>query len=224
MYNFVSTNWNKIIEEESKQQYFKSLMEFVNNEYNHKTIYPKKEKIFRCFDFFNYEKLSVVILGQDPYPTKGMADGLAFSCSNNLLPKSLKNIFDELFYSFNNKRTNTDLTDIAKQNVLLLNTCLTVEENKPLSHNNKGWETFTDNIIKFISNNLTGVIFLLMGNHAISKSPLIDESKHIILKTTHPSPLGYKKVSNKHLTFYHSNVFKTINETLKKLNKDEIKW
>ena len=139
----VNTTWVEVINAELEKDYFKKLMHFINLEYDsNKVIYPKMDKIFRCFNFFNYSDLSVVILGQDPYYSKGMADGLAFSCSNGLIPKSLQNIFNEINRSLNVNRTNPNLEDIAKQNVLLLNTCLTVEENLPLSHSNIGWEVF----------------------------------------------------------------------------------
>lgn len=214
---FVSTNWNEFILKESKEPYFIELMEFIDNEYKQKTIFPEKDKIFRAFDFFNIEDTVLVILGQDPYYKKGMADGLAFSCANNIIPKSLKNIFNELKYDLNIFRENADLTDIAMQNVLLLNTCLTVEENKPLSHKNKGWEIFIDKVIKYINDNCKDVIFLLMGNESIQKEKLLTNQQYII-KTSHPSPLSYKK------SFYHSKPFSKINQILENLNKKKINW
>ena len=223
----VNTTWIEVINAESKKDYFKKLMHFINLEYDsNKVIYPKKDKIFRCFNFFNYSDLSVVILGQDPYYSKGMADGLAFSCSNGLIPKSLQNIFNEINRNLNVNRTNPNLEDIAKQNVLLLNTCLTVEENLPLSHSNIGWEVFVDNVIKFIDQKCNNVIFLLMGNNAFKKEKIITNRSHIIFKTSHPSPLSFKKEfkDKDKKAFYCSNVFKDINDTLLTLGKNKLNW
>lgn len=214
----LKTNWKEIILKESKKDYFKKLDNFLTKEYQENNIYPKKENIFRCFDFFDFEKTSLVILGQDPYHIKDMADGLAFSTQLNIKPKSLINIFKELNEDLKINRSNCDLSDIAKQNVLLLNTCLTVKENKPLSHNNKGWEIFTDNIIKYIDSNLNNVIFLLMGNNAIQKSNLIINNKKNILTTSHPSPFSYR------ISFKGSKVFSKINSLLLSMNKTTIIW
>lgn len=223
----VDTTWSEIINAEFEKDYFKKLLHFINLEYDsNKIIYPEKDKIFRCFNFFNYNDLSVVILGQDPYYSKGMADGLAFSCSNGLTPKSLQNIFNEINRSLNVNRINPNLEDIAKQNVLLLNTCLTVEENLPMSHSKIGWEIFVDNVIKFINVKCNNVIFLLMGNNAFKKEKLITNNSHIIFKTSHPLPLSYKKgfKDQDKKAFYCSNVFKDINETLLRLGKNKLNW
>lgn len=214
----LKTNWKEIIEIETKKDYFKKLEEFILKEYQNNNVYPKKEDIFRCFDFFDFEKTSLVILGQDPYHIKNMADGLAFSTRLDIKPKSLINIFKELNNDLKINRVNCDLSDIAKQNVLLLNTCLTVRENKPLSHNNKGWEIFTDNIIRYIDSKLDNVIFLLMGNNAIKKSNLIINNKNNILTTSHPSPFSYK------ISFEGSKVFSKINSLLLSMNKTIIIW
>lgn len=223
----IKTTWIEFINNELKKDYFKKLLHFINLEYDsNKVIYPDKEKIFRCFNFFNYSDLSVVILGQDPYYSKGMADGLAFSCSNGLTPKSLQNIFNEINRSLNVNRTNPNLEDIARQNVLLLNTCLTVVENHPMSHSNKGWEIFVDNAIEFINLNCNNVIFLLMGNNAFKKEKLITNQSHIVFKTSHPSPLSFKKTfkDKSKKAFYCSNVFKEINDTLMLLGKKKLNW
>lgn len=214
----LKTNWKKIIEEESQKDYFKKLEIFLISEYQNNNIYPSFKDIFRCFDFFDFNETSLVILGQDPYHIKNMADGLAFSTKLKIKPKSLINIFKELKDDLGIDRSNCDLSDIAKQNVLLLNTCLTVKENKPLSHNNKGWEIFTDNIIKLIDAKLNNVIFLLMGNNAIKKSELIINNKNNIITTSHPSPFSYR------ISFKGSKVFSKINSLLLSMNKNPIIW
>lgn len=217
MFN-VSTNWSQIINDEFKKDYFKNLYSFIKEEYSKKSICPRYEDIFRCFDFFNFEDTSLVILGQDPYHIKDMADGLAFSTRLNKVPKSLLNIFKEIKNDFNTIRTNPNLKDIAKQNVLLLNTCLTVEEKNPLSHENKGWEIFTNKIISLISSKLDNVVFLLMGNNAINKESLIDKNKHFIIKTSHPSPFSY------HKSLKDSKTFLKINNYLLSIKKTPIIW
>ena len=214
----ISTNWKSIILDEYKEKYFKDLITFVVDEYNTKIIYPSFNNIFRCFNFFDFEKTSVVILGQDPYYLENMADGLAFSTQLKIVPKSLGNIFKELEDDLNVRRSNCDLSDIAKQNVLLLNSVLTVEKNKPLSHANKGWEIFVDNIIKTIDSKLDNVVFLLMGNNAISKQKLIVNNKQNIICTSHPSPLSY------HISFKGSKVFSRINKLLLSMNKKILFW
>lgn len=214
----VNTNWKDFINNQTQQEYFCALVEFLNSEYQSKNIYPKKENVFRCFNFFDYQNTKLVILGQDPYHIPNMADGLAFSTQLSIRPKSLINIFKEIKNDFNIDRNNCDLSDIAKQGVLLLNTCLTVVENKPWSHNNKGWEIFTDNVIKFIDNNVDNVIFLLMGNNAFKKEALIVNNKKHIIKTSHPSPFSYAKSLKGSKTFY------TINNMLLSMNKKPIIW
>lgn len=214
----VKTNWKEFIINQSQQEYFKTLVEFLNVEYKTKNVYPKIENIFRCFDFFDYDKTKLVVLGQDPYHIKDMADGLAFSTQLKIKPKSLINIFKEIKNDFNIDRNNCDLSDIAEQGVLLLNTCLTVVEKNPLSHNNKGWEIFTDNVIKFIDQNVDNVIFLLMGNNAIQKEKLIINNKNNIIKTSHPSPFSYAKSLKNSKTFY------SINNILLSMHKKPIIW
>lgn len=213
----INTNWKQFIENESLKEYFNDLISFVEKEYETKVIYPTKEKIFECFKFFNVEDTKLVILGQDPYHIPNVADGLAFSTKINFKPKSLMNIFKELESDLGIKRTNCDLEDIAKQNVLLLNTCLTVQAKKAFSHKNKGWEIFTDNVIKYLNENNKDVIFLLMGEKAKDKQELIDNKENIIT-TSHPSPFSARH------SFFGSKVFSKINKMLKDKNKEPIKW
>lgn len=213
----VKPSWKTFFEQEFKKEYFINLNNFIEEEYKHKTIYPSINNIFRAFTFFEVNETNLVILGQDPYQIENMADGLSFSTQLKIKPKSLSNIFKEIKNDFNIDRTNYDLSDIAKQNVLLLNTILTVEKNKSLSHSKKGWEIFTNNVIKYLSENNHNVIYLLMGNNAISLKHLISHSLHIF-ETSHPSPFSYRK------NLQGLNVFKNINELLVTNNKKAIIW
>lgn len=213
----IKDSWIVFFENEFKKDYFVLLDKFIENEYNTKTIYPTQESIFRAFTFFEVNETKLVILGQDPYQTEGMADGLSFSTKLSIKPKSLANIFKEIKKDFNIDRQRYDLSDIASQNVLLLNTILTVEKNKSLSHVNKGWEIFTNNLITFLSENNPDVIYLLMGNNAITKESLI-KNYYQIIKTSHPSPFSYR------LNFENKGIFKKINDYLLDKNLKEIIW
>jgi uracil-DNA glycosylase len=184
---------------------------------NDASIFPPQEHIFRAFSFFNMNDLKVVIIGQDPYHTKTLADGLCFSVPNgSKMPPSLRNIFKELERSYNVKRTDTDLSDWAKQGVLLINTAFTVEENKPGSHA-KHWKNFTRELLTHIGQNSEHVIYMLWGNHAQSYEDCINVSRNMILKHTHPSPLSRKP-------FVGNNHFVLCNEYLIHNSKECIKW
>ncbi len=191
----INDKWDKILEIIIKSEDFKSLMSKVEEEYNKKNIFPPKDNIFRVYQLLDLEKIKVVILGQDPYHTKGMADGIAFSVSDNSLktPPSLNNIFKEIKRDLGIVNTSKDLTNWVKQGVFLLNTTLTVEEGKPASHSKLGWEKLTIETIKQISLEQEKVVFLLWGNYAQNYEKFIDTSKHTILKTSHPSPLSVNK-------------------------------
>lgn len=212
----IGNNWDKILSEEKEKEYFKKLIFFLNNENKTKTIYPKKEDLFKALKYTDYEDVKVVILGQDPYHGEGEANGLCFSVNNGIkIPPSLRNIFKELKEDLNINRTNTDLTDWAKQGVLLLNTVLTVEKDKPFSHRNKGWELFTDSIISKLNEREKMIIFVLWGSAAREKKKLITNKIHKIVESTHPSPFSYDK------GFKDSKPFTKINSYL---NKDKIIW
>ena len=214
----INKKWDKVLEEEFKKDYFKELGIFVKNEYKHKTIFPPYENIFDALRFTDYDDVLVVILGQDPYHGLGEAHGLSFSVHNNVkMPPSLQNIFKELYSDLGIKRTNSDLTDWAKQGVLLLNSIMTVEQDKPLSHKNKGWEIFTDTIIKKLNEREEPVIFVLWGSFARSKKELITNKRHKIIESAHPSPLSASR------GFIGSKPFSKINEYLKSINK-KINW
>lgn len=213
----VKQSWKSFLNEEFKKDYFYSLQQKIEQEYNSEIVYPKKEDIFRCLTFFEIQDTNLVILGQDPYHVENMADGLAFSTKLNIVPKSLNNIFKELENDFNIKRTNCDLTDIASQNVLLLNTILTVQKNHPLSHKGYGWEILTKNLINHLSKENKTVIYLLMGKNAWEYEKYINNSLKII-KTSHPSPFSYR------ISLQGSKTFLTINNILKENNKQVLKW
>jgi uracil-DNA glycosylase len=188
----IDESWKKILASEFSSEYFLSLKEFLIEEKKKFTVYPPGNKIFSAFNLTLFDQVKVVIIGQDPYHGEGQANGLCFSVSPGIKPPpSLKNIFKEL---------NTDLgvpvpssgnlEPWARQGVLLLNASLTVRANSPGSHQKKGWEIFTDAVIKCISDNKKGIVFLLWGNFAQTKEAFIDQNKHFVLKAAHPSPLA----------------------------------
>ena len=213
--------WEDIIDLEKQKDYYKSLEKEINKRYETTTVFPEKQNIFKAFSLTKLDNLKVVILGQDPYHGFGQAQGLAFSTPVNIKnPPSMQNILKEIQSDLGKKSVceDGDLTPWAKQGVLLLNTILTVEEAKPKSHHNLGWEVFTDNIIKYISDNKENVIFILWGSPAISKTKLIDRKKHHILTAPHPSPLSSYR------GFFGCKHFSQTNDILKSLNKEPIIW
>ena len=213
--------WEDIIDLEKQKDYYKSLEKEINKRYKTTTVFPEKQNIFKSFSLTKLDNLKVVILGQDPYHGFGQAQGLAFSTPANIKnPPSMQNILKEIQSDLGKKSIceDGDLTPWAKQGVLLLNTILTVEEAKPKSHHNLGWEVFTDNIIKYISDNCEDTIFILWGSPAISKTKLIDRKKHHILTAPHPSPLSSYR------GFFGCKHFSQTNNILKSLNKEAIIW
>ena len=213
--------WEDIIDLEKQKDYYKSLEKEINKRYKTTTVFPEKQNIFKAFSLTKLDNLKVVILGQDPYHGFGQAQGLAFSTPANIKnPPSMQNILKEINSDLGKKSVceDGDLTPWAKQGVLLLNTILTVEEAKPKSHHNLGWEVFTDNIIKYISDNCEDTIFILWGSPAISKTKLIDRKKHHILTAPHPSPLSSYR------GFFGCKHFSQTNNILKSLNKEAIIW
>lgn len=213
--------WEDIIDLEKQKDYYKKLKEEIDKRYETTTVFPEKQNIFKAFSLTKIDNLKVVILGQDPYHGFGQAQGLAFSTPANIKnPPSMQNILKEIQSDLDKKSIceDGDLTPWAKQGVLLLNTILTVEEAKPKSHHNLGWEVFTDNIIKYISDNCEDTIFILWGSPAISKTKLIDTKKHHILTAPHPSPLSSYR------GFFGCKHFSQTNNILKSLNKEAIIW
>lgn len=214
-------SWDEILTLEKSKAYYKDLEKKIDKKYETTKVFPPKQKIFNAFKETKLEDLKVVILGQDPYHKEGQAHGLAFSTPKNIKnPPSMQNILKEIKEDLTKESScqDGDLTPWAKQGVLLLNTILTVEESKAKSHHKLGWELFTDNIIKYISQNCENVVFLLWGAPSISKSKLIDESKHYILSSPHPSPLSAYR------GFFGSKHFSKTNEILKSNGKMPIKW
>ena len=214
----INKKWDIVLQEEFKKEYFKNLGIFIKKEYKTKTIFPPYQNIFDALRFTDYDDVLVVILGQDPYHGLGEAHGLSFSVHNNVkMPPSLLNIFKELYNDLGIKRTNSDLTDWAKQGVLLLNSIMTVEQDKPLSHKDRGWEIFTDTIIKKLNERNRPIVFVLWGNFARSKKVLITNNIHHVIESAHPSPLSASR------GFFGSKPFSKINEYLSSIN-EKINW
>lgn len=213
-------NFRDIIDEERQQPYYKQLESFVNNEYNHKVIYPPRNRIFHCFNFKNYDDIKVVIIGQDPYHEVNQANGLAFSVARGVrIPPSLVNIYKEAHSDVGIDIPNHgDLSDWAHQGVLLLNTVLTVEDGKANSHKGKGWEVFTDHIIEKMNEREKPLVFILWGRQAIDKEKMIDTSKHCVIKSVHPSPLSA------HRGFFGSKPFSKTNSFLVSKGIEPIDW
>jgi uracil-DNA glycosylase len=197
----IEESWKQLLQEEFEKEYFIKLKAFLKKELEAgKTVFPPGPHIFKAFDLVPVKDVKIVILGQDPYHNPGEAMGLSFSVPKGVkVPPSLANIYKELLADTGLPIPNHgDLTKWAEQGVLLLNAFLTVEKNKPLSHSKMGWQQFTDEVIKLISQNCEHVVFLLWGNFAKTKAVLIDESKHLVLQSPHPSPLAGKGFFGNH--------------------------
>ncbi|MBZ9778168.1 uracil-DNA glycosylase [Psychroflexus sp. CAK8W] len=217
----IEANWKNILKDEFEKPYFESLIKFVKSEYKSNKCYPKGSDIFNAFEFSPFDETKVVILGQDPYHGPGQAHGLSFSVPKGVaVPPSLQNIYREMKDDLNVDSPNHgNLEDWAKQGVLLLNATLTVRAHEAGSHQNKGWEIFTDEVIKKLSAHKEGIIFLLWGGFAKKKSKLIDSSKHHILTSGHPSPLS----ANRGYWFGNKHFSKT-NQILQEQGDDAIQW
>lgn len=213
-------NFKEIIEEESKKEYFKELQSFVDEEYKNKTVFPERENIYASLENTPFDKVKVVILGQDPYHGEGEAHGFAFSVKPGIkIPPSLKNIYKELNAEYGCYIPNNGyLMKWAEQGVLLLNAVLTVEKDKPASHQGKGWETFTDRIIEEIDKKEEPVVFMLWGNFAKSKKKLLTNKNHLVLESPHPSPFSARH------GFFGNNHFKLANEYLTQNKIKPIDW
>ena len=215
-------SWFDFIEKQQQQSYFKQLQLFIDQEETAgKTIFPSPKNRFTAFSLTELKDVKVVILGQDPYHGDGQAHGLSFSVQEGIkLPPSLRNIYKELAddLQWTTLPESGDLSDWAKQGVLLLNTVLTVEKSNAGSHAKKGWEQFTDNVIQHINDQTEGVVFLLWGSYAIKKSQMIDQSKHHILTAVHPSPLSAYR------GFFGCKHFSKTNQLLSEQDKQVINW
>ncbi len=216
----IEVGWKAQLSEEFQKDYFIRLSEFVRNEYKTQKIYPPGKLIFNAFNQCPFDKLNVVILGQDPYHGPGQAHGLCFSVNDGIkFPPSLRNIFKELNQDVGKPIPESgNLTEWAKQGVLLINATLTVRAHQAASHQKKGWEQFTDAVIAKISNEKENVVFLLWGNYAISKSKFIDQNKHLVLSSVHPSPLSASR------GFFGNKHFSRTNEFLVSKGLDAIDW
>ena len=188
----IGNDWDNILKQEYEKEYFKNLEQFVFNEYKSKTIYPKINEIYNAFRYTSFNDIKVVIIGQDPYHGENQAEGLCFSVKKGVVkPPSLNNIFKELYEDLGCIiPTHGSLISWTKEGILLLNAVLTVEKDKAASHKGKGWEIFTDEVIKIINKKDTPVVFILWGSYARSKKELITNDKHFIIESAHPSPLS----------------------------------
>lgn len=216
----IAPEWKALLEEEFGKPYWQELTGKVRAEYLSTKCFPPPGKVFRAFELTKPEDVKVVILGQDPYHTPGVADGLAFSSeSHNSVPPSLLNMFKEIEHEFGIKcERNPDLTRWAKQGVLLLNASLSVRAGQANSHADFGWHIFTDAVIRAISDKCEHVVFLLWGSFAGKKEALIDWEKHLVLKSAHPSPLSANK------GFFGNGHFKQTNEHLAEHGRPPIDW
>lgn len=215
----INKSWDIVLKNEYNSEYFKKLGLFVKGEYRTKIVYPRYENIFNALRYTDYDDVKVVILGQDPYHGENEAHGLSFSVLEGVRrPPSLDNIFKELYSDLGVKRNNNNLSDWAKQGVLLLNSIMTVIKDKPLSHKSRGWEIFTDNIIKYLNDREKPVVFILWGSYARSKKELITNKRHLIIESAHPSPLSASR------GFFGSKPFSKCNAFLKQHGEEEIKW
>ena len=217
----IENSWLKILENEMGKKYFQDLIYFIKNQYVDKICYPPSDLIFSAFNHCSLDNIKVVIIGQDPYHGPNQANGLCFSVNSKLKnPPSLINIFKEISENLNCEiRQNGNLLDWSKQGVLLLNSVLTVEKGFPGSHSGKGWEIFTDYILKLISTNKKNVVFMLWGGYAKKKENLITKKNNLILKAGHPSPLSANRghwFGNKH--------FIKCNDYLVQKGLESIKW
>ncbi len=212
-------NWDLFLKEESKKEYYKKLMDFVNDEYKNNVCHPDYDNIFNAYKYTEYDKVKVVILGQDPYHNYGEAHGLSFSVENGTVTPSLKNIYKEMSDDLGVEiNQNGNLEYLTHEGVFLLNTVLTVRHNSPNSHQKKGWEILTDNTIKLLNESSNPIVFILWGNSAISKEKLITNPNHLIIKSAHPSPLGAYK------GFWKSKPFSKANTYLIEKGIDPINW
>ncbi len=212
--------WKNNLKPEFEKAYFKNLSSFVQDQYASQTIFPPKEDIYRAFDLCSFDKVKVVILGQDPYHGPMQANGLSFAVYENIpLPPSLKNIFKEIESDLGvAPEKDGDLSRWARQGVLLLNATLTVQAHSPGSHQNKGWEQFTDAVIQKLSYEKEHIVFILWGNYAKQKGKLLDRSKHLVIESAHPSPFSA------HNGFIGSKPFSKANTYLVEHKKTTIDW
>lgn len=217
----IEQSWKAHLQDEFSKSYFEELTNFVKKEYQEGTVYPAPKNIFRAFDLCPFDKVKVVILGQDPYHGERQANGLSFAVEKGMrLPPSLQNIFKEIESDLGTPLVHTDgdLSRWAEQGVLLLNATLTVRALTAGSHQNRGWELFTDAVIRVLSEERENLVFILWGNYAKSKGAHIDRSKHLVIESAHPSPFSA------YSGFFGSKPFSKTNEYLIAHNETPIDW
>ena len=216
----IEQSWKKLLKDEFEKEYFKNLTDFVKQEYKTRTIYPPGKDIFKAFDLCPVDKTKVIIIGQDPYHGKGQAHGLCFSVKDGVkIPPSLRNIYKELNDDISKEIPETgNIEHWARQGVLMLNATLTVRAGNAGSHQGKGWETFTDAVIKKIATEKENLVFLLWGAYAQKKGQIINSEKHYIQKSAHPSPFSAYN------GFFGNKHFSKTNEFLKSKGLTEIEW
>lgn len=216
----IGNDWDLALEDEFKKDYFLKILDFIDGEYDSKTVYPPYDEIFNAFKFTPLSNVKVVILGQDPYHEEGQAHGLAFSTPEGRpIPRSLKNIFKEINVEYDFPvPVSGCLEKWARQGVFLLNTVLTVVEGEANSHSKCGWQTFTNNVIRTLNRNANPTVFMLWGKQAEKKKELITNPNHLVLITSHPSPFSARR------GFLGCNHFRMANEFLKENNIEEIDW
>ncbi|MCH4283993.1 MULTISPECIES: uracil-DNA glycosylase [Bacillota] len=213
-------SWDEFFTQEEAQPYYQQLMQFLEEEYKTKTIFPPKEDLFTCFKACPYEDVKVVMLGQDPYHEVGQAHGLCFSVRKGVkIPPSLRNMYKELKTDLDiDMPSHGYLIDWAKQGVFMMNAVMSVVEGKAGSHQKKGWETFTDHAIQALNEHESGIVFLLWGNWAQKKAELITNPQHKIITSAHPSPLSASR------GFFGSRPFSKTNAYLKEMGRTPIEW
>jgi uracil-DNA glycosylase len=216
----IPSDWNNKLQNVIHSDGFKKLESYLEQEYQSESIFPPKNEIFKALEYTSFDNVKVVILGQDPYHGEGQAHGLAFSVKRPVkTPPSLKNIYKEIQNEFGHPiPLHGQLDHWAKQGVLLLNNVLTVREKKPASHQKKGWEEVTNSIIELLANEKENLVFLLWGSPAQKKAKMVNDRKHLLLKSVHPSPLSAYR------GFFETDHFKQANEYLKENGKSEIDW
>lgn len=216
----IASDWKELLKEEFEKPYFQELTDFVREEYSHSTIFPKGKNIFRAFDKCPVSKLKVVIIGQDPYHGDGQANGLCFSVDDGVpFPPSLRNIFQEVASDIGSPTpTSGNLDRWAEQGVLLLNAVLTVRAHEAASHAGKGWELFTDAVVRAIAQHKEGVVYMLWGSYAQKKGAIANPSRNCILKAVHPSPLSAYR------GFLGCRHFSQANAYLQSIGKEPVNW
>ncbi|GAL85111.1 uracil-DNA glycosylase [Sporocytophaga myxococcoides] len=216
----IESSWKERVYKEFEKPYFQNLVNFLKQERQNHTIYPPGNQIFNAFEWCVFDNVEVVIIGQDPYHGPGQANGLCFSVADHVpLPPSLKNIFKEINRDLGRPMPKSgNLERWAKQGVLLLNATLTVRANTAGSHQKKGWEEFTDEVIRILSAEKEHLVFILWGAYAQKKGSVIDRSKHLVLESAHPSPFSAER------GFFGNNHFSKTNEYLREMGKREIDW